>query len=320
MFKEKQLTPIDQKELPIIHQVKAWLENRHGKIAVFEHIPCPHEHRAYYPVAFVKFTNGDELVVKWETRPEKLRKEFAVGNLLLRHGIATAAPFELSVEPVALTMERLHGATLQESEVTTTTVEEVGRLLAEIHAIPVIEAEGVGIPSWEGATFQEEVQRKFTERSQDTFTYLPADLTADRVQVGLGELLRQSNWKGRRVLCRRDAHAENWFRLDNGSLAAIDHGNASIGDVSYDLTHLTNELKRDPNLISAFRSGYGTEQFDQATTPELQAISNLVHGLGIVGWVHKRGVPQPRFEAEGIEFIRKALQVVEGTAEKVGMQ
>src|SRR5690606_9266787 len=127
---------------------------RYGPIVSLKKVPCPHEHRAYYPVAFVTFEGGRELVAKWDDKTEKLGKEFVVSKLLLKHGIPTTVPIDYDPSVVVLTMERLNGTvlsgykTILSSGHAASTSREIGELLAGIHGIPAEEALAAGVPAW----------------------------------------------------------------------------------------------------------------------------------------------------------------------------
>lgn len=290
-------------------KIRAYLEERYGQLQSFEQVLSPHEHQVHYAVAFFETNDGQRLVAKWHgMNAKKLGKELAVSRLLLHHQIPTAEALELVESIPVLIMERLEGRALEDSDLSGETVGEIGSLLRRIHDIPAGEALTEGIPAWKGDTFAAEMQAKFDDRLKGSLSVLPNEYSQSVLQGALDRLLARNTWVGQRALNRRDMHAGNWFRLDSGELAAIDHGNASVGDICYDLAHAIDNLKLRSDLLSAFKEGYGQELFDRATEPFTHAISDLLHGVGIYYWISQRGVPQPRFQAEAYQLIGRAVQ------------
>lgn len=300
-------TELERAEAPIVERVRQYLSDQYGKIESFEQFEGPHEHRVLYPVALVTTAKGDELVAKWNVKPAILKKEFAVSQLLLAHDIPTTVPIQFVSTIPLLLMERLSGQALSEDDMNVATAGEIGRLMYRIHAIAESEAVAAGVPAWEGSNFIDEMRRKFAERFSGAQPLLGETFDADELAAVFTALDERTTWNGKRGLDRRDMHAENWFRIANGQLAAIDHGNATVGDIAYDLVQIKNEFHQDPERIAAFRAMYGADQFDAATEPAVEAIVNLVHGLGILGWIQRQAVSQPDFEAEARTLIQRAV-------------
>ncbi len=310
-----QLTALEVAEQPILARVRTYLVSAFGPITSFTQFVSPHEHREYYPVALVTLASGSRIIAKWGTKPEKIEKEFIVSKLLLAHGIPTPVPIRLVKDIPLVLMEPLDGRELTVGDLTPATVQEIGATLRRIHDIPATEVADAGVPAWPGVDFLDETEQKLFERLTGALESPAMPHGRATIAQAFSELKRRTHWQGYRGLNRRDMHPGNWFRTAVGSLAAIDHGNASIGDVAYDLAHMLSKLHDDQRLSAAFRAGYGADRFDQATTQPVRALMDLSHGLGIVGWVHRRAVPQPEFQAEGLCLIQRALSVAKGETE-----
>lgn len=304
----RERTEIEHNEQPLISCVQDWLVEHYGPISSFEQVPSPHEHRAYYPVAFVETKDSNKIVAKWSERALRLEKEYNVSKLLISHDIPTTVPIDFDATVPILTMEQLDGKPLSESDIDSSVAQEIGHLLRQIYTIPETEAIATGTTTSEGIDFADEMKILFTQRLDFASSRLPREYTPDQIHKVFDVLQKQNQWQGRRALIRRDMHAENWYRLNDGRLAAIDHGSVAIGDIAYDLACMADVLNDEPGLIAGFREGYGGDMFDEATAPPTRALTGLVRGLEMLGWVKSRGVPQPDFEAEGIALIQKAIQ------------
>lgn len=121
-----------------------------------------------------------------------------------------------------------------------------------------------------------------------------------------------------RVLCHRDFHAANLMVADNGSLKMIDHQDARIGTVSYDLVSLLLDRVTEPPpeaWLSEKRTLFLNERVRCGLAPldaaaflgefRLQAIQRCLKAVGTFSFQSSA-----RGKAYFVPFIRPMLRIV----------
>jgi Ser/Thr protein kinase RdoA (MazF antagonist) len=150
--------------------------------------------------------------------------------------------------------------------------ERAGALLRRIHAVPVIDDDPISIPD----ALAVRVER-WSARARG--------IVPDAVVARVGALVEPSAFVGvRRVQCHRDFTARNWIVRDDGSVAAIDFGQARLDLPQWDLVKLAADVwARAPRLRACFLAGYGGE--DDPRMGQLVAL----HGLQTAVWGIEHG-------------------------------
>jgi hypothetical protein len=150
--------------------------------------------------------------------------------------------------------------------------ERAGALARRIHAVQVDDDDPLSIPDALAARVD-----RWCERAQGS---VPA-ATIARVQA----MIEPAAFAGeRRVQCHRDFTPSNWIVREDGSVAAIDFGQARLDLALWDLVKLAADTwVRRPDLRTRFLGGYGAQ-----VDPRLSQLVAL-HGLQTLSWGLEHG-------------------------------
>jgi hypothetical protein len=163
--------------------------------------------------------------------------------------------------------------------------ERAGALLRRIHDLPVVDDDVVSIPDAIAARVD-----RWAARARG----LVPDATIDRV---ISVVDPSAFTDAHRVQCHRDYTPSNWIVRDDGSVAAIDFGQARLDLPQWDLVKLAADVwPRAPRLRARFLAGYAADQ-----DPRLSQLIAL-HGLQTVVW---------GLEHEDARFVALGRRVLE---------
>jgi Ser/Thr protein kinase RdoA (MazF antagonist) len=142
-----------------------------------------------------------------------------------------------------------------------------GALLRRIHAVEVEDRDPMSIPDALAARLERWCARARGRVADDVIARVVASVEPE---VFTGE---------RRVQCHRDFTPSNWIVRDDGSVAAIDFGQARLDLPLWDLAKLAADpWVHRPQLRARFLSGYGANE-----DPRLHQLVAL-HGLQTLVW------------------------------------
>lgn len=153
--------------------------------------------------------------------------------------------------------------------------ERAGALLRRIHGVPVVDDDPLSIPDAIAARVD-----RWAARARG----LVPDATIDRV-IALVDPCCFAD--AHRVQCHRDYTPGNWIVREDGSVAAIDFGQARLDLPQWDLVKLAADVwPAAPRLRERFLAGYGAAE--DPRLPQLVAL----HGLQTLVWgIEHRDVP-----------------------------
>lgn len=257
-----------------------------------------------------------------------------VTNLFLVSGLPVARIYDYSEELGTIILEDFGDTILRDvllasdAEKRESLLDEAISLIARIQAATAKAFEIDSIASrlkfdeeklaWELNFFKEHyfTSLKKEPLSAETDAKLTAEFT---------ELARELETKAT-VLCHRDFHAANLMLDENGSLRIIDHQDARLGSVAYDLVSLLLDRVSEPpaedwvdgkkRFFLSEREKLGLEKIDAENFDyefDLQTIQRCLKAAGTFSY-------QSTFRAKAyfVPFIKPMFQIVLHSARKLG--
>jgi thiamine kinase-like enzyme len=166
------------------------------------------------------------------------------------------------------------------------TYREAGALLALLHGQPVVT--------------DDSYERLENEKSL-AWLDRPHQITASTVERLRAEIATWPTPTATLVPTHGDWQARNWL-VHDGVVKVIDFGRAAIRPAFTDFARLAaQDFRRDPDLETAFLTGYGTDPREAAPWHR----NRVREAIGTAVWAYQVGAES--FEAQGHRMIAEAL-------------